>query len=135
MAKKQEKPEIVDQEPVNDEIMVDSASDEDALVDSAPDEAESGEEEAAEAESGEEADAEAPGEPDIAAMTAIRPGSLHESLEAAELASLGKSPENAHVLNRITLLTGALKSALPGAIRHIEGDGLKARLQVLLDIL
>jgi hypothetical protein len=73
--------------------------------------------------------------PVIAVMTAINPEGIHERLEDAELEAMTGHPDVAHALNRITLLTGALKTALPEAIRHVDGGDLKAALQALFDIL
>lgn len=71
---------------------------------------------------------------DIARMTAIRPegGGLHERLETAELAAMTGPQELAGPLNRITVLTGALKTSLPDAIRHVTDDDLRADLESLL---
>lgn len=61
---------------------------------------------------------------------------IHERLEDAELASLtGGKPDLVHSLNRITILTGALKTALPEAVKHVEDAALKADLEALLGML
>jgi hypothetical protein len=71
----------------------------------------------------------------IAKLTAIKATGIHERLEDLELAMITAGPDKGWALNRITLLTGSLKTALPDAIRHVDDLALKADLEALLGLL
>jgi hypothetical protein len=71
----------------------------------------------------------------IAKLTAIKAAGIHERLEDLELAMIAAGPDKGWALNRITILTGSLKTALPDAIRHIDDVALKADLEALLGLL
>ena len=115
--------EVIDgQEQANDEGVAPEES-------ATPDEAAT-----AEAPEPEEPQAATPDE-DHAIPVFAAPFNLHQRLEALELTMLGKPAEKAWPINRVTILTGTLKTALPDVIRHIEDESLRDGLKTLLEML
>jgi hypothetical protein len=99
------------------------------------------ENEAAEGESdeqdpiAEEVTGENPETTSIEKLTAIKTEGIHERLEDLELSMMTASQDKSGAFNRVTLLTGALKTSLPEVIKHVENAALKADLEGLFGIL
>jgi len=124
-----------DQKSDIDEQEVDSATENEEGIGPEEQEApEMPEDSTAAAGEGEQTDYQ--GEPDaITKVPDIKAAGIHERLEDLELAMIAAPQEKAGAFNRIAILTGTLKTALPDAIGHVEDEQLRADLETLLALL